>query len=55
MTETRITSVPVYQEYMNPILDVLRREGRPLTIEQLDRHVIAEMKLASDVAAIPAR
>jgi hypothetical protein len=38
---------------MNPILDVLRREGRPLTIEQLDRHVITEMKLAPDVAAIP--
>jgi len=45
--------VPVYQEYMNPILDVLRREGRSLTIEQLDRHVIAEMKLAHDVATIP--
>ena len=53
MTERGATGVPVYQEYMNPILDVLRREGRPLTIEQLDSHVIAEMKLAPDVAAIP--
>jgi 5-methylcytosine-specific restriction protein B len=53
MTERGATGVPVYQEYMNPILAVLRRVGRPLTIEQLDRHAIAEMKLAPEVAAIP--
>ena len=46
------TEVSVYQEYMNPILAVLR-QARPLTMEQLDRHVIREMKLASDVATVP--
>ena len=53
MNERGAAGVPVYQEYMNPILAVLRREGRPLTIEQLDRHVIAEMKLGPEVATIP--
>jgi restriction endonuclease Mrr len=53
MAETRPVSVPVFQEYMNPILDVLRREGRALTIEQLDKRVIDVMRLPTEVASVP--
>lgn len=53
MTEQEAIAVPVYQEYMNPLLTVLRREGRALAIEALDQLVIAEMGLARDVVAIP--
>lgn len=45
--------VPVYQEYMSPVLDVCRREDRPITIEELDQLVIAAMKLPQAIAAIP--
>ena len=48
-----MATVPVYQEYMNPLLAVLRREAVPQTIEELDRLVITEMKLAEDVTSVP--
>jgi 5-methylcytosine-specific restriction protein B len=53
MTVREPSGVPSFQEYMNPILTVVRRFGKPLTIEQMDREVIAEMKLAPDIAALP--
>ena len=53
MTESQVASVPVYQEYMNPLLEVLRSQGQALRIEELDRLVIAAMKLSTDIAAIP--
>ena len=46
-------AVPVYQAYMNPILGVLRRAGRPLVNEELDERVIGELGLAPEVVAIP--
>lgn len=46
-------TVPVFQEYMQTILDVLRRAARALTIEELDRLVVEAMKLPPDVVAIP--
>jgi 5-methylcytosine-specific restriction protein B len=45
--------VPQSPEYMNPILDVLRTNGRELPIEELDRQVFASMNLADKVLAIP--
>jgi 5-methylcytosine-specific restriction protein B len=47
------TAVPVYQAYMNPILGVLRRAGRPLVNEELDERVIEVLGLAPEVVAIP--
>jgi 5-methylcytosine-specific restriction enzyme B len=45
--------VPVYQEFMGPTLEVLRRAGRPMAIEDLDRLVIERMRLGPEVAAVP--
>jgi hypothetical protein len=39
MTESQALSVPVYQEYMNPLVEVLRSQGQALRIEELDRLV----------------
>lgn len=47
------TRIPVYQDYMNPILDALRSAGRPLTIEELGQRVAESMALAANVVAIP--
>ena len=47
------SAVPVYQAYMNPILGVLRSAGRPLLNEELDERVIALLRLAPEVVAIP--
>lgn len=44
--------VPVYQQYMNPVLDVLRREGRPLANDDIERLVVAQMKIPDSLAAI---
>ena len=53
MTESHAVSVPVYQEYMNPLLEALRSQGRALPIEEVDRLVIAAMNLSADIVAIP--
>ncbi|MEO7327322.1 MAG: winged helix-turn-helix domain-containing protein [Minicystis sp.] len=45
--------IPVFQEYMNPILDALRRRGGRLAIEDLDRAVVEDMKLSTEVCGIP--
>lgn len=45
--------VPVFQEYFNPILDVLRAHGGPMTIEELERRVGAHMKLDPAILAVP--
>ena len=48
-----VTTVPVFQEYMNPLLEVLRREARPITIEALDRAIVDAMRLPPEVANVP--
>jgi restriction system protein len=48
-----IGPVPVYQDYMNPILEALRNAGRPLAIEELEQRVWAAMALPAEVLAIP--
>ena len=53
MIESQTASAPVYQEYMNPLLEVLRSQGQALRIEELDRLVIAAMKLSADIVAMP--
>jgi restriction system protein len=53
MTESQAVGVPVYQEYMNPLLEALRSQGQALPIEEVDRLVIAAMKLPADIVAIP--
>jgi 5-methylcytosine-specific restriction protein B len=45
--------VPVYQDYMNPILAALRSAGRPLLIEELDQRVLSQMALSAEVVAVP--
>ncbi len=45
--------VPVYQQYINPILAALRRLGGSASIEALDAAVIADMRLAPEVVSIP--
>jgi hypothetical protein len=46
-------SVPVYQEYMNPMLEALRGQGGAISIEELDRRVLDRMKLPDDVRSAP--
>ena len=53
MSAVATDGTPGYPEYMNPLLDVLRREGRSLPIEELDRLVIIAMGLSPAVVAIP--
>jgi len=36
MTERQAVGVPVYQEYMNPVLEALRSQGQALPIEEVD-------------------
>lgn len=48
-----MATVPVYQEYMQSILDVLRSHEGALPIEKLDRLVIEAMKLPPDVVEVP--
>lgn len=48
-----ITKVPVFQEYMNPVLEVLRQQARPLSIEALDRAIADVMQLPPEVARVP--
>lgn len=45
--------VPVYQDYMNPMLAVLRNAGEPLSIEELERRVTEAMGLPAEVVTIP--
>lgn len=45
--------VPVYQQYMNPILAALRGLGGSASIEALDSAVIENMTLPADVVSIP--
>src|SRR4051812_44375856 len=45
--------VPVYQEYMNAILEVLRGEREGLPIEALDERVFTRMALSPSVLALP--
>ena len=52
MTESQAVIVPVMQEYMNPLLEVLRSRGQALPIEEVDRLVIAAMNLSADIVAI---
>lgn len=52
MTDPTQSTVPVFQEYMNPMLDVLRG-GTALRIEDLDRLVIDAMKLPPAITSIP--
>ncbi len=53
MSQNDASEVPVFQDYMNPLLAVLRRAGRPLGIEEMDRLVVEEMKLPPEVVAVP--
>lgn len=46
-------SVPVYQEYMNPVLHVLRDHPEGLSIDELDRRVIEHMQLPPEIVAVP--
>jgi 5-methylcytosine-specific restriction protein B len=46
------TLVPGYQEFMNPLLDVLRRRGA-LPIAELDRLVLDSMALPPEVLRVP--
>src|SRR6478736_5674444 len=52
MTE-EVIRVPVFQEYMNPLLDVLREQAQPLSIEALDRAIADAMQLAPDAVKLP--
>jgi 5-methylcytosine-specific restriction protein B len=52
-TPANANAVPVYQAYMNPILEALRSAVGPLLIEELDQRVLAQMALGADVVAIP--
>src|SRR5687767_4045730 len=45
--------VPVFQEYMNPILAALRSLGGSASIEELDARVRQEMELSDEILAIP--
>ncbi len=47
------TAVPVYQEYMNPVLEVLRAHAVSLPTDDIDRAVIESMGLSPEVCAIP--
>jgi 5-methylcytosine-specific restriction enzyme B len=46
-------TVPVFQEYINPILAALRGAGGSATIPELEALVINEMKLAPEVLSVP--
>jgi hypothetical protein len=48
----RHVRVPVYQDYINPILGALRSAGRPLVIEELEQRVFELMALPAEVLAI---
>ena len=53
MTE-EASQLPQYVAYMNPILDVLRASDRgELSLEELDRRVLAAMQLSSKLIALP--
>ena len=45
--------VPVFQEYMNPMLEVMRARSQPVSIEELDRAIVERMALAPDVRTLP--
>ncbi|MCA9632687.1 MAG: winged helix-turn-helix domain-containing protein, partial [Myxococcales bacterium] len=46
-------SLPAFHEYMVPIVSVLRREGRPLPIQELDDLVVKEMGLTEEQLSVP--
>lgn len=46
-------SVPVYQRYMNPILESLRALGGEAAIDDLSHHVVQTMAISDAVLAIP--
>lgn len=52
MSASSTPRIPVYQDFMNPILDVLRERGT-LLINELDALVAESMKLDADVLAVP--
>ena len=53
MTDTPAPpTIPVYQDLMNPCLEVLRNHERPLTIAELNDAVAKHMRLGADVLAI---
>src|SRR5688572_23874182 len=52
-TPANANAVPVYQAYMNPILEALRSAVGPLLIEELDQRVLAKLALGAEVVAIP--
>jgi 5-methylcytosine-specific restriction enzyme B len=45
--------VPVFQDFMNPILTALRELGGKAALRTLDERVLADMKLAAEVLSIP--
>lgn len=45
-------AVPVYQEFMNPVLEALRRMGGTATNADIDAHAIQPTSAASPVAAL---
>lgn len=48
-----MTTVPAYQEYMNPLLAVLRRHAVAQALEEIDRLVSQELGLAPEIATVP--
>jgi 5-methylcytosine-specific restriction protein B len=46
-------AVPVFQEYMNPMLEVLRGQSGAVSIEELERRVLELMKIPNAVRAVP--
>ncbi len=50
---TDSTVVPVFQEYMNPMLEVLRGQSGAVSIEELERRVLEAMNVADAVRAVP--
>lgn len=51
-TDTTPLTVPVYQEFMNPCLDVLRAHAGAMSIPELDAAVAERMRLSPDVLAV---
>jgi 5-methylcytosine-specific restriction enzyme B len=49
----KLAKVPVYEDYINPILGALRSAGRPLVIEELEQRVLELMALSAEVVGIP--
>jgi 5-methylcytosine-specific restriction protein B len=48
-----LVRVPVFQEYMNPMLQLLRVRSQPVSIEELDRAIVEKLELAPNVRSLP--